>query len=223
MHNKRLKNLLKASTENALEASRSRIPRFYSFVVGGNMVKIPIVPPTYIDKEEYLKTEDNIPFVEVREKNYQWLHEFSSKIVQDGHDPSVPLRNFDLDVQNPGISAFRLYTEPDEETGKEDLMQVQVHRIPEKPWLFQLDYFELENDKMVNKFIGVCDMSDKKMTIYDMVINRSTLPYQSAMEVIHKITCLFRDILIYMRIWAYDDPKNSKLCEVLPLYSAFSA
>lgn len=221
MHSKRQKSILKAYVENTIE-SRKPVPKFYSFVTNSRRTKIPIIQPQYIDKEDYLKADDNIPFVEIHGQNYYWLHDFSSQIIKDGIDYNNPLHNCNLDVKNPGICAFRLYADPDE-SGKIDFLHVQVRKDSEKPWLFQLDYFEPDdNNNMVNQFISVCDISNGKETVYDLVLNRTTFSTKKAMDIVSKVTCLFRDILIYMRVWAYDEPNNSKLCEVLP-FLTFSA
>ena len=222
MHSKRQKSILKAYVENTLESKR-QIPKFYSFVANSRKTTIPIVKPQYIDKEDYLKIDDNVPFVEIHEKNYMWLHDFSSQIIKDGVDYSNPLHNCKLGIENPGICAFRLYADVSSPE-KGDFMHVQVRKNSEKPWLFQLDYFEPDekNQKMVNQFISVCDISNGSETVYDLVLNRTTFTTKQALDLISRITCLFRDILIYMRVWAYDEPKNSKLCEIEP-FIAFSA
>lgn len=220
MHNKRLKSILQAHKENTKEAARGNYPHYFSFVVDNRKFRVPIAPTHYIDKEVYLATEDNIPFVEVHEENYKWLHEFATQIVKDGHDDSNPLHNFNLDMKNPGISGFRLYANLDKTSDKIDFMHVQVRRIPEKTGLFQLDYYEEnENKEMENKLVGICDISCKSRTVYDLVVNRTPYSTANAMDIMSRVACLFRDILIYMRIWAYDEPMASRVCEVLPLYA----
>ncbi len=221
MHSNRQKNLLKAARENFSQNTWKIIPDYYSFVSYSRKHRVKIAKDDYTTLEQYSESNDNLPFVILDEDNYKWLSSFASKIVSSPANYNVPLLNHKLDIKNPGICAFRLYTNPDE-NGNVEFIQVQVHKCPEKPYIYQLDYFEENSEnKMIKRLIGLCDVSGNE-SIYDLVYNNSDSPYDDALDMLSKVVCLFRSILIYMRIWDYDMENISKVINIAPMY-AFKA
>ena len=216
MRSNRRKNLLKAARENQFQQSWKIIPDYYSFVSNTHKYKIKIIKDDYKTVEEYSKQNDNLPFIIVDEDSYKWLNSFASNVVSTEPDLSIPFLNYKNDVNNPGISGYR-FCAMSEEKDEMQFIQVQVYKNAQAPWIYQLDYFEPNSEeKMIKRLVGLCDVSGND-TIYDLVYKKSEDSYDEALEMLGKVVCLFRSILIYIRIWDYDMDNISKTINIAPL------
>lgn len=215
MRSNRRKSLLKAARENYSQQTWKIIPDYYSFVSNTHKYKVRIVKDDYKTIEEYSSQNDNLPFIIVDEENYKWLNSFASNVVSAEPDFNIPFLNYKKDVKNPGISGFR-FCATSEEKDEIEFIQVQVYKNPQNPWIYQLDYFEPNaEEKMIKKLVGLCDVSATD-TIYDLVYKSSESSHNEALEMLGKVVCLFRSILIYMRIWDYDMDNISKTINIAP-------
>ena len=184
-----------------------KIPRQYHVVYGSKIHKISIVPPKYKEVSEYLGSDPR-PFVRLDYEYEKWLFHFAGQIMDMSNDESCPLLCSKRDYENPGMSAFRVYMDG-------EFLQVQVRRTPEVPTLYQLDYFEPTSDNSAElQMVFLCDVGDPHNTGVDVVFAEG-INKKQMMAYASKLSTVFRDILIYLRIWDYDDA--NKLCTVHPL------
>lgn len=207
---RRTNQVCKMFRENVFNANNrlnNGVPSSVSLLIKSVSCKIPIVYPKFKEKHEYIAENDSTVFVEMTKDNKDWLAEFAADIVKCGHDDNYVFFNSSLDFVNPGICAFRI-------TKNGSFVQVQVRRIPDYPSLFQLDYFEPEDDKMVLKLVSICDIDTYEKPIVDVVytayhdLERSK-GYGSV------IGTTFQDVMIYLRPWDYSC--GSKTVTVEPL------
>ena len=207
---RRNKALAKAIRANAMEymACNASVPRQYHLVRGSTLLKLKIERPKFKDIEEYLKdTTDDRPFVDLNFDYNDWLFNFAGDILDTKADNSIPIRSAKRDYENPGMSAFRVV--------KDDAyFQVQVRKIPEFQGMFQLDYFEPTAHNGVElRMVLVCDVSDPQDTSVDVVyangVGRNNWTIYAS-----KISTVFRDMLIYLRVWDYS--VDCKYCFIIP-------
>ncbi len=192
-------------------------PEYYYLIVNSKKHMLPLPSPLYKSKETYAMENDNTPFVELDYKNYIWLHKFATSVSVKKPDFNYPFLDYRMDTKNPGICAYRLYVDSDIPGDPPDFIHVQVQKLPQFPWMFLLYYFEKDNDEMVNKLVCICDFSSNKCTKYDLLYFRDVCKLE-ATEIADKLVTLFKDILIYMRPWAYDEENeySAKIIEILP-------
>lgn len=197
---RRTKQAAKAFKEN-LRASNmminNGIPLTASIIIDSRSCKIPIVYPRYKSKEEYENEDDSRIFVEMSIENRGWLNNFASEIIDCGHMNEYSFFNSSLDVEKPGISAFRICSELG------FFVQVQVRRIPDIPTLFQLDYFESdESGKMEIKLVGLCNIVNYEHPVVDVVYS-TFYDNNKAKDFGSIIGTTFQDVMVYMRPWDY--------------------
>lgn len=209
MHSKRLKNTFRAQMQNirAKQLPSSHRESYHSIVVGTDIVNIPKTFQSYRSKEEYLKDDNSLVFVDLAYHNMQWLSSFASKIIDDGQDSRYPFLNNEFDITNPGICCFRICD------NEENCLHTQVRKLDKYPWLFLLDCFGCEEDGIFeDDLIMVCDISNIKQTTVD-VVNSKFSP-SVTQEYASRLGGVFKEIMIYMRPWVY--AKDTKTCEIIP-------
>ena len=208
MHSKRLKNACIARERNFRAIRNPRNTTLYhSYVMGSSIVEIPRSFQKYRSKEDYLSEDNKLVFVDLNWKNMRWLSEFANKVIEVGQDSRYTFYNNENDFKNPGMSCFRIFDDED------NCLHIQVRRSEKFPELFLLDYFE--NDELGNyddKIVLVCNIANVKKTTVDII--NTKLPSGMSIEYASRIGGIFRELMIYLRPWAYD--KKAKKCEVSP-------
>ena len=205
---RRTKKAVQAFKNNTGIRLSNGIPTSASIIINSNLYKIPIVSPRFKTMEEFTAEPNNKIFVTMSVNNRNWLNNFSSEIINQGHMDKYPFYNSSLDYKNPGISAFRIVNEL-------GFVQVQVRQIAEHPTLFQLDYYECcKKDEIVLKLIGLCNLVNYEHPIVDVVYSTYYSP-KKATEYGSLIATTFQDVMVYMR--PYDYSESSKVCSVEPI------
>ena len=211
---RRTKEAAKAFKENQYISNRrvyNSIPPTASIIIDARSRRIPIVTPKFKSKEEYEHDNDGRIFVEMTTENRGWLNEFAASIVETGHMDEYSFYNSSLDVQNPGVSAFRVYAE------NNCFAQVQVRKVPNYPTLFQLDYFESnEPGKTELKLIALCNLVNYEHPLVD-VIYYTYYDESKALDFGSIIGTNFQDVLIYMRPWDYSCGGKSVVVEPIEI------
>ena len=209
MRSKRQKSILKAIQRNSLELQKSK-SETYSIVMGTDIVNISTKFQEYRSKEEFLEDDNDLVFAELQYSNFKWLDQLATAVLKAGQDYRYSFFNSEYDFKNPGLCAFRVYD------GDQNCIHVQVRRVPGHPSLFLLDYFE-EDEKGNIEDVLICtvDIAKPKLAEVD-IVNSKNLTKSECWKYAYRIGGLFRDIMIYMRIWEYG---CSKHCEVKPLFS----
>ena len=150
----------------------------------------------FIPKEEFLKG-DNLLYVETSITDMAELNKLALSILNAGHKPDYKYYDATLDYKTPGIGAFRINSED-----SEIMKQVQVHKNPKYPNLFQLDMYEKCSTGMLLKQIGICDLSDYDRPLVEVIY--STLQeFENNRHYSAFIGTAFQDIMIYLRPWDY--------------------
>lgn len=205
----RTKSLANATRANLLAySSTTSVPKLFQLVIGTKIVKLRIETPKYKEMSKYLAELDDRPFVEMDSQYDSWLFKFAETIMNTEPNESAPFLNPALDYKNPGMSAFKVFS-------NRGSFQVQVRKMPEISTLFQLDCFEfLENTETALRMVMLCDVSDAKSVSADVVFTKG-VPVSIQERYKSVISTVFRDILIYLRPWDYS--VYYKHCTVTPL------
>lgn len=204
---RRTKQAAKAFKENTLMRSNYAIPSFASIIVNSRLRKIPITHPKFKTMEDFATDSNDKLFVKMSVENRNWLNNFASDIISQGHIDQYPFYNTSLDYKNPGICAYRIESEI-------GFVQVQVRQIENNPTLFQLDYFEYCKNEVELKLIGLCNLVNYEHPIVDVVYSTYYEP-EKAKDYGSLVATTFQDVMIYVRPWDYSI--GTKICTVKPI------
>lgn len=195
------------------------IPEKVMLKINGKDKMISITKPTYVDVK-HLSNKQNHPFVQIDSiKSITWLQHFSDMILASEMDTKYLLTSHE-------ISGFRLHIP------NVGCSHVQVSRIPGSNSLFQLDYYEVnpsrysgvsEKDSKI-LMILIVDIFEKDFKSINLVytspdldlIDEKMSKLENALEYAHRTALIFRNIQIYMHIFA-SETANSPYIEITPL------
>lgn len=200
---RRTKSVIKAArlTMQNQAMYGNNIPKRFCYLQGVNVLNIPIKNPIYKGKKDFLAEDNNKVFIELYERDIKAFFSFGDAIFLSKSDSQFPFYNNELDISNPGISAFRVYS------NSLDYIQVQVRKIPNYKGIFQLDYFECDNSVNTElKSIILCDISDYNQSTLDIVYGPKGNAY---MEYAKRIVTTFRFMQYYIRPWDYSVANKS--------------
>ena len=132
-------------------------PQLKAFVKGSKLIRVKLKTPQYKNKKN-IYSGDKIPFLEITPEYKEWLYDFTEEVLKSEPTERNNFLNPKLDIDNPGISGFRVY---DDEL---NYLHVPVRKIPEYPFLYQLDYFESSSSGTDYKLTILADVSDPRYT-----------------------------------------------------------
>lgn len=177
---------------------KNKLPESYCFL--GKVYDL-VSPENDLD-ESVLRKEGAICIIDHPNK-FAWLQGLADNVRKKmgiyGKSKTPFFDKYrDLDAK---ISAFRCYTED----GK-DYMQVTIHKINAETW--QLDYYDEEKNGECQMII-LLDLGMKRKPCYEITYIAGDGRLTDEMDEYAKKICnLLLNILIYLRIYSWEDAKN---------------